>query len=193
MSNLPYDPKWPDNKPSWDEEYAAALPKIRDRNSPWHHAFSEIMTADEKGEFNHLRSFYKQNQRESGLWVWRGALWELHCKPIFNQDSQDWPAYAKAVFKAAKETFQLATPGDVGRTEGIPEEWRSTPLRVWSFKATVLHIAGLIEGEFRLTPKELLEFIKSFVDEKAPTDLKSTLLPLVGDLGRESLFQHGTR
>lgn len=188
MGDLPYDPKWPGGKPDWDEEYELLIDVMRKGSPLWKEAFYEIVKADQRGEFAHLRTFHKQTQRELGIWVWRWALWEVHCRPIFDRPkSKDWPLYAQTVAKAVATDMSKELVA-VQRIEGIPDAWRQDYPRMWTFKTTVLLIAGLIEGWFRVSPVEVLASITRFVDEQTPVHLKGALQPLVATLSMESLF-----
>jgi hypothetical protein len=181
--NMPdqWDPKWPTNKSDWNTLYDEARPQIQEPSSAWHGAFAAIVAADGQGEFQYLRSFYSQSYLEAGVWVWRSALWELFCKPMFEEPQDQWPAYARLVYEAVPALWM----DEDGQEEGIPESWLEGAARkkVWAFKATTLLIAGLVEEKLGSAPAATAKVAKAFVPANAQEPLA---IPMTGSSARRA-------
>jgi hypothetical protein len=176
------DPKATGNKPDWNELYRPLNDLMRKREPVGKQALYEIADAERRGDFKHLKTSYEFH-RVTDIWQWRRQLW-AHCIPIFERPESKWPLYARTVAKVVA----LENPTQAGMTEEIPDAWRQDLLRIWTFKTTMLLIAGLIEGKFTVSPVAVLESIARFVDEQAPAHLKEALRSIVSDPRMVSLL-----
>jgi hypothetical protein len=151
-----WDPKYPvqNEKDQWEEQYEKAKRDLKDPSLGWKPVFQGII--DVEGTLRHLKRFRIETWRKhNNDWVWRWGLWDLHCLPFFDAPKDPVPDYVQAAIAAVPKLWL----DEVGGTPGLPDSWKPDGpgkedrwQTAWAFKATVVLIAGLIEGKI---PKSL--------------------------------------
>jgi hypothetical protein len=178
MSDLPWDPKWPGELRTWEDEYYRAKGDLaKPRFASMASAFTAIADADAKGAFKHLREIHQHSMDNLGLWPWRWALWEMYCVPSFDvANDNDLTGLAKTVYDAVPNGWLQSTPP----TTGIPTSWHGKAKRISGCRAMVLLIGGLVENQMSPRSVPIMQRVTGFFEANASDSLKQelqTLLP----------------
>jgi hypothetical protein len=129
-----WDPKWPKEKPQWDESYDRAKAAI-EREAPWNAVFTTFVTAYDSGE---LAAAVARYQAASDPWDRRLNLWNHVRDQIFVKAWADLPGFAKNIWGLVPATWVPL------RDDPAVASWPQPKLV--TFKTTVLYIAGLLEN-----------------------------------------------